>query len=79
MSVKKIMHNYYKSKLDEIEDIKPFILPDAIPQEQETSALPVGWDNILGWVVMIGMIVHFVVYNSFFEIAGFMPISAILF
>lgn len=76
MHIKKIMHRYYKHKIETIEEIKSPSIPLKWKPDKQKTSFSIDWNNILGYALIACCILHFVLTEKWL-IAGrfFLPIK----
>lgn len=76
MHIKKIMHRYYKNKIEKIEEIKPHSIPLKWKSDRQKTLFSINWINILGYALIACCILHFLLTEKWL-IAGrfFLPIK----
>ena len=79
MKIKKILYMYYTDKLEKIREVKPAVFTLDYGHGSQFPSSMVTLGDIVGWLVMAGVIVHYFFSGRFFEIGRFIPGFTILF
>lgn len=79
MKVKKILHRYYEKQLQEIEDIDPMVLQLRLKAGSRRTVLSGHWSDILGYLLIAGILLHYFLIGSFFAIVRIIPGIGVLF
>jgi len=73
MNFDKIMRNYYQQKLNEINGLEPVMVQRPAQPLSKATWLNFAWDEVLGWLVMTGTILHYFFTGRLFELFQFIP------
>jgi hypothetical protein len=79
MRFNKLMKAYYRQKLDAMDDIQSVRLPTRDQTGMTVRVHTINWSDAFGYVLLIGILIHYFLGNKFFDSAGFMPGIGILF
>lgn len=81
MQIKKILHQYYKNKLQEIEEREPMVevVPVQLKIERKTPFFTICRNDVFGYLLMAGMVIHFLLGSKFFNMVRLFPGITFLF
>lgn len=79
MRLKKAMRLYYKHKMENIKHAALIPPPQEFNLEFASAEDRFDWQDVVGWGIVVAIVVHYILSNSFFEVIKVMPSIAYLF
>ena len=75
----RVMRRYYEGKLEEIEGIPLPIVPVQLKAGQKSIPLNICWHELFGYLLMVGVVLHFLLRGKLFDMVRCFPGFTILF
>jgi len=79
MRFDKLMYEYYEARLEEMPEIKSFVIPLQLKSDQRKLIFTVRWSDIFGYLLMAGALLHFILGDKLFGLVRLFPGVTFLF
>jgi len=79
MRINRVIHRYYEDKLEEIEEISFPVVPLKFKAEQKSMPFSICWSELFGYLLMVGVVLHFLLGGKLFDMVRLFPGFTILF
>jgi len=79
MRIKKIMRRYFEGKLASVEEIEPTSINLQYQAKPQTVLFHLCQSDIFGYIMIIGIIIHYVTTGRLFLVGHILPSFGVLF
>lgn len=79
MRMNRVMNRYYENKLEEIGEIKCPVVSLQFKAEQKSILFNICWSELFGYLLMVGVVLHFLLGGKLFNMVRLFPGFTILF